>query len=532
MDGARVEPKDPVTAAAKTLMGVDYLFPYQRLVVANVLEAAQAAGIPIEWPRGEAAETAASIDRDSAPRRLFSADDASDYSGELTELREDAADLGRQIVILPTGAGKSLCFQLPALLLPRPTLVIYPILSLMSDQFRRLEERGFAPVLLRGGQSAEERTAFWNRLTSGEARVVIANPEVLLTEAVMARLPSAGFAHLVIDEAHCVSEWGESFRPSYLRIAEILQATGAPLTTAFTATASAEVLQKIRAYIFGDLPSRSIIGNPDRPNIDYAATGTVLRDRAVVDLIRNQEKPAVVFCSSRARTERLARLLRAELPSIDTRFYHAGLAREEKDDVEKWFFSSSSGVLAATCAYGMGVDKSNIRTVVHRDIPSTVEAYLQESGRAGRDGKKAKAFLLWGPEDEYALKAAREGPDRNRFAQLIAYARNADRCRREALMEMLGASCDYCPGCDSCRAEASPKYREYEPLLRFVRRNARRYTIDEAASIIAERGSNGWSPDDAKTALTRLSAEGVLRARRGILWKGKLEPARRPPASS
>ncbi|MFA6504685.1 MAG: RecQ family ATP-dependent DNA helicase, partial [Treponemataceae bacterium] len=393
---------DPVSSAAKTLMGVDYLFPYQRLVVANILEAAEAVGMNIKWPTGTPVIATEDFAKIQEAERAFrtaggegSGDAGDEVREELLEMREDSSSLGRQIVILPTGAGKSLCFQLPALLLSRPTLVLFPILSLMSDQFRRLKERGFSPVMLRGGQDTEERRKIWNRLASGDAQFVIANPEVLLTESVMARLPSVGFAHLVIDEAHCVSEWGESFRPSYLRVAEILKATAAPLATAFTATASPAVLEKIRDYVFGDISARSIIGNPDRPNIDYSATGTILRDRTIVDLVTREAKPAIVFCASRARTERLARLLRAELPSVETRFYHAGLTREEKDDVEKWFFASQGGVLTATCAYGMGVDKANIRTVIHRDCPQNVEAYLQESGRGGRDGKPARAVLLW-----------------------------------------------------------------------------------------------------------------------------------------
>jgi len=261
----------------------------------------------------------------------------------------------------------------------------------MADQERRLKERGCIPAVLRGGQSAEERRAVWNRIESGDARFAISNPETLLAEPVLRRLETAGIAHLVVDEAHCVSEWGESFRPSYLRIDEIRRAARAPLTTAFTATASAPVLEKIERYVFGAEAARRIVGNPDRPNIDYAAVGTLLRDRTVADILSRAELPAVVFCSSRAGTERLSRSLRAELPDAEIRFYHAGLDREEKDAVERWFFGARRAALVATCAYGMGVDKPDVRTVVHRDCPPSAEAYLQESGRAGRDGKPSRA---------------------------------------------------------------------------------------------------------------------------------------------
>lgn len=485
-------PRDYVQAAAQRILGVRYLFPYQRLVVANVLEAAAAAGIG-----GEGAD----------------------------QPREDGGSLGRQIVILPTGAGKSLCFQLPALMMDRPTLVIYPILSLMSDQERRLRDRGFSPVVIRGGQDEAEREAAWRRLESGESRFAIANPEVLLTERTLRRLPSVRFAHLVVDEAHCVSEWGESFRPSYLRIAEILSACEAPLCTAFTATASPPVLEKIDSYVFGGERASRVIGDPDRPNIRYEAVGTLLRDRTVADLVFSGERPAIVFCASRARTERLSRALRAERADIDVRFYHAGLERPEKDAAERWFFESRDGVLAATCAYGMGVDKGNIRTVVHRDCPPSVEAYLQESGRAGRDGASSRAVLLWGPEDLRMAELLGSGPGKDRIAALMDYARDAGRCRREALLELLGAGCGCCSGCDVCDGKASGEYRERNSLRGFIARNGRRYGLSEAAARYAEAAGGSWTADDARLALAQLKKEGDIRSSGNFLWRGALVAA-------
>jgi ATP-dependent DNA helicase RecQ len=186
---------DPLNGAVKRLFGLSYLFPYQRLVVSNILEAAQAYGVPIRWPgAGEQPAEGAKGGDGNAEEKTDS----------------DRECLGRQIVILPTGAGKSLCFQLPAMLTEGPTLVIYPILGLMADQERRLEERGFSPVILRGGQSREERDAIWEKLRSGQSKFIIANPEVLLTPHVMARIEGLKIVHIVIDEAHCVSEWGRA----------------------------------------------------------------------------------------------------------------------------------------------------------------------------------------------------------------------------------------------------------------------------------------------------------------------------------
>jgi ATP-dependent DNA helicase RecQ len=503
------ENTDPLTKAVKELFGLSYLFPYQRLVVSNILEAAEDRGIAVKWPGSE------------EQARL------PENTGGLTETA------GRQIVILPTGAGKSLCFQLPAMLLPGITLVIYPILSLMSDQERRLAEKGFNPVTLRGGQDEDTRREIWKKLRNGESRFIIANPEALLSPRVMDRLGGIGILHIVIDEAHCVSEWGESFRPGYLRIGEIISAAGECLVTAFTATAGAPVLEKIDRYIFGSRSAHRIMGNPDRSNISYAACGCILRDPAVRDLLMKSEFPAIVFCSSRSGTEQLARYLRNEFAEKgekngsvpEVRFYHAGLSREEKASVEKWFFSCSGGVLTATCAYGLGIDKPDIRTVIHRDCPPSVEAYLQESGRAGRDGKQSAAVLLWGPED--SIQTRRAGENRRRVEALLSYARDTSSCRRGALLKLLdydGAveSPERC--CDVCGGKSRPDLCEEEIITGFIGKNRRAYTLSQAARILA--GPGFWSEEEAKYALRELKTAGKLRILKNPLWKNKLTTGR------
>jgi len=495
----KIEIHDQLDDAVKNLFGLSYLFPYQRLVITNILEAAQA----------------------------FS-------KAQVTANAEEPADretLGRQIVILPTGAGKSLCFQLPAMLLDGITLVIYPILSLMADQKRRLDERGFSPVILRGEQNKEERDEIWRKLENKESKFIIANPEVLLTARVKERLEKIKVMHIVIDEAHCVSEWGESFRPSYLEIGSIIKLLNPPLVTAFTATASSPVLEKIHKYIFGDLDAHRIAGNPDRPNICYSAKGCVNRNMAVRDLLIENQRPAVVFCSSRPGTEELARYLRNEFSEMgyswneEIRFYHAGLSREEKAETEKWFFNNSQAVLCATCAYGMGVDKADIRTVIHRDCAPSVEAYLQEAGRAGRDGEQSRAVLLWGPEDEITLARAKTDAARGRVSALLSYARDTKHCRRHSLLAMLDYNGDgevpekLC--CDVCENEAKECLREELSIIDFFRKNKRRYTASEAASILAESETIRWSQEEASQVIGHLLKAGNLK-RLHFPWKNKL----------
>ena len=502
---------DPLTNAVKSLFGLSYLFPYQRLVMTNILEAAQAAGIPVKWPEDAEIATDSQTDQDD---------------------QSDRGSFGKQIVILPTGAGKSLCFQMPAMLIEGLTLVIYPILSLMADQQRRLHERGFSPVTIRGGQTKEEREEIWQKLESGQSKFIIANPEVLLTPQVKERLGKIKVVHVVIDESHCVSEWGESFRPSYLEIGSIIEALNPPLVTAFTATASTPVLEKIKKYIFGELQAGLIMGNPDRPNISYTAKGCINRNLAVRDLLITHERPAIVFCSSRPGTEKLARYLRDELAEMgypwhnEIRFYHAGLSREEKAQTEKWLLKNTEAVLCSTCAFGMGVDKADVRTVIHRDCAPSVEAYLQESGRAGRDGEQSRAILLWGPEDESAMLRAKTDYERYRLQALLNYAKDTKNCRRHSLLALL----DFDSGgevpeklcCDVCEQEANIKLREEESILEFFHKNKRCYTQVQAASVLAQSETIRWSQEDASMVIGYLIKIGKLRRKKGIFWKGRI----------
>lgn len=402
MNTENTMPTDPVESAAEDSFGIPYLFPWQRLVIANILDAVNA---EIEAKREKAG--------------IAETDDERLYD-------EDGALRGRQIVLLPTGAGKSLCFQVPTLLLPGPTLVIYPILALMADQERRMTECNLDPAIFRGGQSREEREAQLARLEGRDgkppARLIIANPEVLAAgkespdgqtparrQSLLDRIAARGVSHIAIDEAHCVSEWGDTFRPTYLELGAIIKRLSPPAVTAFTATASPPVLDRIASALFNG-SAHLVRGESDRPNILYSVNQCVAKEPALIREVARRKRPMIVFCATRGGVERMAVLLGEFFGRDDVRYYHAGLERSEKTTTEQWFFAHEAGILVATCAYGMGVDKKNIRTVIHRDAPPTVEAYVQEAGRGGRDGEISEAVLLWSPEDRRRAARLRTPP--------------------------------------------------------------------------------------------------------------------------
>jgi ATP-dependent DNA helicase RecQ len=215
----------------------------------------------------------------------------------------------------------------------------------------------------------------------------------------------------------------------------------------------------------------------------------------------------------------------------EIRFYHAGLSREEKKEVEGWFLHNRNAVLVATCAFGMGVDKADIRTVIHRDCPPSAEAYLQESGRAGRDGLQSKAILLWGPDDELSIKRANTETSKKRLTELLDYARNTGQCRREALLTMLNYEANTespesrC--CDVCEKQARAVMREEASLLDFFRRNKRAYTVDEAAHVLAQAENIRWSEEDARLSINHLIIKNKkLKKAKSPLWRNKLTPVK------
>jgi ATP-dependent DNA helicase RecQ len=477
--------EDPITRVAQARFGIGYLYPIQRYVVSNVLE-----GNP-------------------------------------------------QIVVLPTGAGKSLCFQLPSLMLPGPTLVLMPLLSLLADQLRRLQGAAIPAGCLRGGLSAEEKARLWAGLRAGETRLLLATPESCMVQSNLSALRSCGFAHVVVDEAHCICEWGESFRPAYLSVGALAKSLGIGMVSAFTATASGAVIDKIKALLFDGAEVRVVAGGADRPGISYAVRPILSRGHAIAELARRAARPALLFCRTRNDVEVASRIARRARPDRPARFYHAGLTREERAGVEGWFFASADGLLVATCAYGLGVDKPDIRTVAHMDVPPSVEAYLQESGRAGRDGKPSRAILFVSRDEESFHARLTDPVARGRYERMLDYARGPAVCRRTALLSLIGQEPVACSGCDVCDGAPSARAPGEREILDLVAAHRRRFTIPEAASILAAarspRAARGfhdcvrgwgalpdWEREDVEAAIHALVADGRLRVHTRGPWKERL----------
>ncbi len=438
-----------------------------------------------------------------------------------------------QVVVLPTGSGKSVCFMVPALLLPGLTVAIYPLLSLMNDQARRIAELGFEAVLVRGGQSQAERQMLWERLEAGQARLVITNPEILAVPSVLSKLSGFTISLAVVDEVHTVPQWGQTFRPAYLALQTALEHLKPDQVVAFTATASRSIKERIDALLFGGRCSHLVYGNPDRPNIIYRCLPSLALEHDLEMTIRHAVRlPAIVFCQSREKCEFLAWELSRRLRDIAVRPYHAGLTNTERNATERWFHAAEQAVLVATTAYGMGVDKKNIRATIHVDLPVEAASFLQESGRSGRDGRQATSIVLL---NLHARESTTE------VARIFTQQQH---CRRKALLETMGWPADSCNGCDICSQTVVTEADGQHEIMQLFRMQPLCWTIDTACRLLSGDGLvancdpirqhplfkilSGWHEDDVKQAIQGLLASGILACRHHFPWKDKPIVVRKP----
>jgi ATP-dependent DNA helicase RecQ len=439
----------------------------------------------------------------------------------------EAALAGRdQLVVMPTGAGKSLCYQLPAVLGPGVTIVVSPLIALMQDQVEALRAAGVGATFLNSTLSSQEAARRRAGILKGEVKLVYAAPERLLNEQFLPFLDrvraEVGITAIAIDEAHCISEWGHDFRPEYRQLRAFRARFPGASVMALTATAT----ERVRGDIVRQLALREPrlhLASFNRPNLYYEVRPKERKPyEELRRLVREWPGAGIIYCLSRARVEDLAARLREE--GIAALPYHAGMGDQERAENQTRFIRDDARVMVATIAFGMGIHKPDVRFVIHYDLPRNLEGYYQESGRAGRDGEPARCLLFFGYGDLRTVEfliAGKSDPDeqkisRQQLRRVIDYAEGTD-CRRRILLgyfgETLAAGCE---GCDNC---ARPREREdwtveAQKLLSCVARCEQRFGLHHIIAVL--RGSLEQRVIDR--GHNRLSTYGIGRDRSESEW--------------
>ena len=440
------------------------------------------------------------------------------------------------LTVMPTGSGKSLCFQIPALVMDGLTVVVSPLIALMQDQVSALGLAGVAADCINSANDRGANVAAWRRAAAGRTRLLYMAPEQLMRErmlAALARLPVRLFA---IDEAHCISQWGPAFRPEYEDLCRLRDLfPGVPIA-ALTATADEVTRNDIVDKLFGGRAEQFVLGF-DRPNIRLAVEMKRDWKRQLGNFIaRHVGESGIVYCLSRRKTEETAAMLAAD--GVRALPYHAGMEKEEREAHQNIFMTEPGVVIVATIAFGMGIDKADVRYVFHTDLPGSVEAYYQEIGRAGRDGAPAEAHMLYGLEDirmrRQFIEDEDAGPERKRrehkrLDALLGYS-EAPACRRVALLEYFGERIEPCGNCDVCLdpSERVDGTEDARKILSAAYRSGQRFGAAHLIDILrgtgtdkiarfghdriptfgvgAERGKNEW-----RSLIRQMVATGFLR---------------------
>ncbi len=370
----------------------------------------------------------------------------------------ETALAGRDVfALLPTGGGKSLCFQLPALARDGLTVVVSPLIALMKDQVDQLQASGVAATFLNSSLDADEARSRLRGLHRGEYRLLYAAPERLMLEGWQENLKNWNVTALAIDEAHCVSEWGHDFRPEYRQLAKLRAALPGVPVMALTATATARVRDDIIRHLQLREPE-IFVASFNRPNLTYRVVPKDQPLKQIIDFVRKREgESGIIYCASRATAERTAESLAGR--GFSARPYHAGLDAAERARNQEAFLRDDTRIICATIAFGMGINKPNVRWVIHHDLPKNVEGYYQETGRAGRDGLPGDCLLLFSAGDiakqthflDEITDAQEQQIARAQLRQIVHYAESAG-CRRSELLEYFGEKfpLDNCGACDNC----------------------------------------------------------------------------------
>jgi ATP-dependent DNA helicase RecQ len=369
----------------------------------------------------------------------------------------DSLLAGRNVLaVMPTGSGKSLCFQIPALVKNALTIVVSPLVALMQDQVAALKLAGVAAETINSAYTREENVDVWNRVASGAVRILYLAPERLMTERMISALQRLDVVLIAVDEAHCISQWGASFRPEYDALQNLKTAFPNVPIGAFTATADEVTRRDMVAKIFGGQADVFVSGF-DRPNIKLTVEPKTNSTKQLLNFLKDhKDESGIVYALSRKSAEKWAQVLKDEgykaLP------YHAGLPVSARSENQEIFMAEKGVIICATIAFGMGIDKPDVRFVFHADLPSTLDAYYQEIGRAGRDGETADAHMIFGMQDVMMRRKFidQEGGDERhtkmqhaRLRSLVTYAQAAT-CRRQVLLQYFGETTEPCNNCDAC----------------------------------------------------------------------------------
>ena len=369
----------------------------------------------------------------------------------------DCLIAGRNVLaVMPTGSGKSLCYQVPALAKGGLAIVVSPLVALMQDQVAALKLAGVAAETINSAASRDENVAIWKRVAAGDVRLLYLSPERLMTERMIAALQRVDVRLIAIDEAHCISQWGASFRPEYDMLRTLKESFPGVAIGAFTATADEATRRDIVAKIFGG-EAEVFVAGFDRPNIKLTVEAKATPKNQLLTFLEDHKgESGIVYALSRKSTEELASVLMSK--GHRALAYHAGMSAEDRAEAQNVFMAEKGVIVCATIAFGMGIDKPDVRFVFHADLPSSLDAYYQEIGRAGRDGNLAEAHMVFGLADIQMRRRfidqeeggeERRRREHKRLDALVAYC-EAPECRRQSLLAYFGEFSEPCGNCDVC----------------------------------------------------------------------------------
>ncbi len=486
------------------------------------------------------------------------------------EVIQDVLDAHDVICVMPTGAGKSLCFQLPAVVLGGLTVVVSPLISLMADQVRQLQALKIPALLLNSSQDGAANADVLRQLHQGFQGLLYVAPERFASPSFTHSLEKLRPRLFVVDEAHCISAWGHDFRPDYLRLAEARRTLGFPLTIAVTATATAQVRDDI-SRVLGLREPRVHVTGFDRENLAYSVARVRLeaeKDAALMALLEHCKGAAIVYCSTRRVVEELTAWCEERFPERAVCGYHAGMEQQARRESQKLFISSTDTIVIATNAFGMGINRPDIRMVVHYNLPGSVEAYYQEAGRAGRDGKAADCVLYFIPRDlhtqEFFIsKIGENNPQagasdvqllqraaRKKLELMVRYC-DSHACRRKQIMEyfgqvkaITGCACDACERLarPASRPESTGSSRYRKPLNTsakasyvptYVRKSAALESPAAPARAVIQSGKQSKSISEKQKRAQLLAAlDEISRVRFELLRRVRLEQAQKQGVSA